>query len=295
VVEEPGRVARADGTDLTGLDEALAEHGALHLTGLGLRTAAHLAALRDALGWRPVAPAEPIAPRRHLGDGVWTLPEWPAEREQCLHHEGAYAPELPRALLLGCVEPARDGGRLLLADTRRVLAALPPALTDRFATSGWQLVRTFRPHFGMPWAVAFGTGDRPEVDRICAERGIAADWEPDGVLRTSRRRPAVVTHPGTGERCWVNDVAFLSRWSVEPAERRLLMSAFGERGLPFDTASGDGARLAEADYDAILDAYGQETVRLGWRAGDVVVLDNLLTAHGREPYAGGWDVVASIS
>ena len=48
--------------------------------------------------------------------------------------------------------------------------------------------------------------------------------------------------------------------------------------------------LAEADYDAILDAYGRDG-RLGWRAGDVVVLDNLLSAHGREPYAGGWDVV----
>jgi alpha-ketoglutarate-dependent taurine dioxygenase len=38
--------------------------------------------------------------------------------------------------------------------------------------------------------------------------------------------------------------------------------------------------------DALRDAYLQEQVAFEWRAGDVLVLDNMLTAHARAPFAG---------
>jgi alpha-ketoglutarate-dependent taurine dioxygenase len=275
------------------LDEALRLYGAIHVIGLAVAAAIELAAIRDALGRAPVAPVEPFAARADLGHGVWSPPEWGADREQCLHHEEAYGLGFPALLLLACLAPARSGGQLLLGDTRAALAALPRDLANRFRAEGWRLERTFRPHFGLPWATAFGTSDRAAVERACAERLIACDWQPDGVLHLSRRRSAVVTHPVTGDECWFNDVGFFSGWAVDAAERKLLVSAFGERGLPFDARFGDGRSLPETDYRAILNAYEMVLVRVPWRAGDLVLVDNLLTAHGREPYAGSWDVAVA--
>jgi alpha-ketoglutarate-dependent taurine dioxygenase len=300
-----GRAATVDcsgGPDAAGwaavhrheLAEALRLHGALHVTGLAVATAADLAAIRDALGGAlGGAPVEPFAARVDLGHGVWSPPEWAADREQCLHHEEAYGLSFPALLLLACLAPARSGGQLLLGDTRAVLAALPADLADRFRVAGWRLERTFRPHFGLPLAAAFGTSDRAAVERACAERLIACEWQPDGVLHLSRRRSAVVTHPVTGDECWFNDVGFFSGWAVDAAERKLLVSAFGQRGLPFDAGFGDGRALPEADYRAILTAYEKALVRVPWQAGDLVLVDNLLTAHGREPYTGSWDVAVA--
>ena len=275
------------------LDAALRRHGALHLRGLSVAAPAELAAFRDALGRAPVQPVEPFAARTDLGHGVWSTPEWGADREQCLHHEEAYSLTFPSLLLFAYLTPAQSGGQLLLGDTRAALAALPGELADRFRAEGWRLERTFRPHFGLQLAAVFPTADPSAVKLACEQRLISDEWQPDGVLHTTRRRPAIVTHPVTGEECWFNDVGFFSAWAVDPAERALLVSAFGRHGLPFDACFGDGQHLTEADHHAILKAYEGVQVRAPWQAGDVVMVDNLLTAHGREPYTGSWEVAVA--
>ena len=276
------------------LDELLRSHGAILLRGLGVTTAADLAAARDAMDAMPVHPAEDFAPRTDLGYGVYTTPSWPADREMCLHHERSYAVDHPRLLLMTCLRSPERGGATLLADTRAVLAALPSELVERFRAQGWLLTRNFRPYFGLPWSAAFGVQGPAEVERICAERDIHAAWLRDGTLHTTQRRQAVVTHPLTGEQCWFNQVAFFSQWSLDAEERGLLLNTFGEHGIPFSTASGDGAPLTREEFRAILDAYDAALRRLVWRPGDLLVVDNVLAAHGREPHVGDREIAIAM-
>jgi alpha-ketoglutarate-dependent taurine dioxygenase len=264
----------------------LLRHGAVLLSGVGVTTAADVAAARDALGLGPVGTAEDFAPREDLGHGVHSAPAWPADREMCLHHERSQATDHPRLLLMACLRRPQEGGATLLADTRAVLAALPPPLAARFRDHGWLLTRNFRPHFGLPWSAAFGVTSPAEVERLCAQRDIRAEWLRDGTLHTTQRRPAVVQHPDTGEACWFNQVAFFNRWSLGAQERDLLLGTFGEHGIPFDTACGDGTPLSPEEFQSILDAYDSALRRVTWQAGDLLLVDNVLTAHGREPHTG---------
>jgi alpha-ketoglutarate-dependent taurine dioxygenase len=268
------------------LAKLLPEHGAVLISGLSLSSAADLAGVRQALGYRPARPREHFAERHELADGVWSPPSWPADREQCLHHEGCYGVDFPRVLLMTCLVPPQAGGELLLGDTRQVLARVPPPLRERFRAEGWRFERNFRPHFGLQWPAAFGVATPADAERFCAERLIGCAWRPDGVLHVAQRRPAVVRHPETGHECWFNDVAFFSQWSVDAEERRVLLAAFGPAGLPFSTAFGGGDPLSEPDWRALLDAYEAVMCRVPWRPGDLVVIDNVLTAHGRTPYSG---------
>jgi hypothetical protein len=167
-----------------------------------------------------------------------------------------------------------------------VLDRLPAGLVDRFRRQGWLLRRNFRPHFGLSREAAYGTADRAELDRRLAAARIGVRWREDGVLHTMQRRPAVLRHPGTGEDCWVNQLAFFSGWSVDRAEREVLLAAFGPDGIPFTTAHGDGEPLSEADFRTVLDAYDEVAVEVPVRTGDLLLVDNLLTAHGRRPYTG---------
>lgn len=284
---DPLRWARAHRQELSGLVLA---HGAMLVRGLGLTAAADLAEIRAGLGYRQAPTRERFAERTELAAGVYSAPEWAANREQCLHHEQGYSISFPRVLLMACLAAADTGGALLTGDTRAALGHLPPRLAERFRGEGWLLERNFRQHFGLQWPAAFGVRTPEEAERFCAEHLMSCAWQPDGVLHAIQRRSAIIHHPVTGQACWFNDIAFFSRWSVAEEERQVLLSAFGPRGLPFDTRFGGGDPITEEDWRALLDAYDAVLCRVRWRAGDLVLVDNILCAHGREQYSGRWEV-----
>ena len=297
-VLEPGAVTGAPewvAANRERLLAAVAEQGAVLVRGLPVAEAAALAGVRDALGLAPAGLAEEFAAREDLGGGVHLAADWPGDREMCLHHERSYGVDFPRLVLMACLCPPVCGGATMLADTAAVLRELPDGLVGRFRAEGWRLVRNFRPHFGLPWSVAFRTGTPEEVERLCADRMIGCEWLHDGTLHTVQRRSAVVRHPLTGQECWFNQIAFFSQWSVDPVEREILLSAFGPDGIPFNTAFGNGDPLGEQDVRAILDAYDRTVRRVHWQAGDLLVLDNIRTAHGRDPFAGARQIAVALA
>jgi len=48
--------------------------------------------------------------------------------------------------------------------------------------------------------------------------------------------------------------------------------------------------VTEEDYLALRDLFEARKIAFAWRAGDVMLLDNKLTAHGRHAYTGERDV-----
>jgi hypothetical protein len=95
-----------------------------------------------------------------------------------------------------------------------------------------------------------------------------------------------VSHPVTGEDCWFNHAGFFNVWALVPEDREVLLAAFGEDGLPLNTFAGDGSALSQAEVHQIEEAYDAISRPVHWQAGDVLLLDNILTAHGRRPYTG---------
>jgi hypothetical protein len=273
----------------------LVRHGGVLVTGLGVHGPRQLAAARQALGSRPATTVEDFAERLAFGDGVYTAPEWGAEREMCMHHELAHGIEFPGLLVMACPKPPVSGGAILLGDTRAVLRELPVALVDRFRARGWNLVRNYRPYLGLSWVTAFGAVDPVEVEAICAERLTGCAWLPDGILRTVQHRSAVVHHPISGDACWFNQIAFFSQWSLPPDQRGLMLSEFGAYGMPFNTVYGDATELAEDEFTSMLEAYDRVLVRVDLRPGDLLLVDNVNTAHGRDPFTGEREVLVALA
>lgn len=182
---------------------------------------------------------------------------------------------------------------MLIGDTREVLGHLPADLLARFRACGWLLERNFRPHFGLSWSSALAVSNPDEAEKICTSRVIGVTWESDGALHITQRRSAIVRHPMTGAECWFNDVGFFSQWSVDAEERQVLLSAFGDRGIPFNARFGDGEPISEEAWRSVLDGYDAVVRRVPWRAGDLLLVDNVLCAHGREPYTGDWELAVA--
>jgi len=272
----------------------VAEHGSLLVRGLGLADAAGAGSVFRHLGELMIE-TEAFSPRQRYSERVYSSSKWPPNQPMCMHHELSYAIEPPRLMLFACLGAATKGGATPVADASAVLDALPSGLVERFEREGWVLVRNYNGEIGATLEEAFGTDDRRAIERYCGANAIEFEWRDGGALRTRQRRRAVVLHPPTGRRCWFNQVAFLNEWTMAPELREYLVDVYGEDGLPFNTRFGNGDPIGPDIVQAINQAYDANTVREPWQAGDLLLVDNVRTAHAREPFEGPREVVVALA
>ncbi|MDT0573147.1 TauD/TfdA family dioxygenase [Streptomyces sp. DSM 3412] len=277
------------------LRAAVAEHGSLLVRGLGLSDAAEVGAVFHEMAATLTTEKEAFAPRRTYADGVYSSTAWPPNQPMCMHHESSYALEFPGLMLFACLEAAERGGETGVADAEAVLAALPAELTERFEREGWLLTRSYNDEIGASVAEAFGTADRTVVEAYCRAHSVEFAWQPDGSLHTRQRRAAVLRHPVTGRRCWFNQIAFLSEWTMDPEVREYLVDLYGADGLPFNTRYGGGDPIGADVVSTLNEVYERHTVRTPWRPGDLLLVDNIRCAHSREPFEGTREVLVGLA
>jgi alpha-ketoglutarate-dependent taurine dioxygenase len=269
------------------LRAVVAEQGCVLIRGLGLRDATGTGAVFRRLADSLLTEKEAFAPRQPYPGEVYSATPWPPNQQMCMHHELSYRLEFPGLMMFACLSPAASGGATGLADSPAVLGALPAGLVQRFDREGWILDRTYHDDFGASCEEAFGTGDRGAVESYCRANAIEFEWQPGGILRTRQRRSAVVRHPVTGQRCWFNQIAFLNERTIDPEVREYLVDLYGEDGLPFTTRFGNGDPIGEDIVQLINETCEANTVRVSWQAGDLLLVDNVRTAHSRDAFAGG--------
>ncbi|WP_405413096.1 TauD/TfdA family dioxygenase [Streptomyces decoyicus] len=277
------------------LRAVVAEYGSVVVRGLGMRDPAEAGTVLQGLGVAPVTEREAFAARQTYSEGVYSSSKWPPTQPMCMHHELSYTLEFPGLMLFACLGAPTEGGATAVADSTAVLDALPPALTERFEREGWLLTRSYNEEIGASLEQAFGTGDRDAIEQYCRAHAIECTWQPDGTLRTRQRRSAVVRHPVSGRRCWFNQIAFLNEWTMAPEVREYLIDEYGPDGLPFNTRYGNGDPVTEDVVQLLNEVYEAHTARRPWEAGDLLLIDNVRTAHSREPFEGPRDVVVALA
>jgi alpha-ketoglutarate-dependent taurine dioxygenase len=294
-VEATGDAPRWAAEHRDALRAVVAEHGSVLVRGLGLGDAAEIGAVFQPLATGLMIEMEAFAPRRTYSDGVYSSTKWPPNQPMCMHHELSYKLEFPGLMMFACLTAPAEGGATAVADSPTVLDALPTELVERFEREGWLLTRSYNDEIGASVAEAFGTDDRGAVESYCRANAIEFEWQPDGGLRTRQRRSAVVRHPVTGQRCWFNQIPFLNEWTMAPEVREYLVDVYGADGLPFNTRVGNGDPIDEDVVQLINDVYDAHTAREPWQAGDLMLVDNVRTAHSREPFDGPREVVVAMA
>lgn len=273
----------------------VAEHGSVLVRGLEASDASRIGTVFRRLANDLLTEKEAFAPRQAYSEGVYSSTKWPANQQMCMHHELSYRLQFPGLMLFACLQAPTQGGATAVADSAAVLHSLPVELVQRFERYGWLLTRTYNDEIGASYAEAFGTDDRSAIESYCRANAIAFEWQPDDGLRTRQRRSAVIRHPVTGERCWFNQIAFLNEWTLAPEIREYLVDVYGADGLPFNTWYGNGEPITEDVVQLLNEVYEANTAREPWQPGDLMLVDNVRTAHSREPYSGPREVVVALA
>jgi alpha-ketoglutarate-dependent taurine dioxygenase len=235
------------------------------------------------------------SPRTQVQGHIYTSTDYPAAHSIFPHNEHAYAPVFPLRIYFHCVTPARQGGATPIGDTRQVLQRIDPLICQRFMDKKVLYIRNYGDGFGLPWQTVFQTTDKASVEAYCRSVGITVEWKDGDRLRTRHVGPAVVRHPRTGEQVWFNHATFFHVSTLEPSVRQALLAAFADEDLPQQTYYGDGTPIEPDVLAALRDAYQQAMVVFPWQSGDVLLLDNMLAVHGRQPFVGPRQVVVGMA
>lgn len=273
----------------------LEQDGVLLLRDLDILSSGQFAAVAASLfGDQLLSYSNRSTPRTELKGRVYTSTEYPKEESIPQHNENAYSHEWPMKIAFLCLVAAEQGGATPVADSRAVYKRIPAAIREKFERKGVMYVRNYS-SVGLPWQEVFQVQTREEVDAYCLSHGIRARWLRDDLLRTEQVCPAVATHPHTGAPVWFNQAHLFHVSNHTPANREALLRTFGEDQLPRNAYYGDGEPLEDEVLDVIRSVYEGEKIAFEWRSGDLVLLDNMLYSHGRDPYDGPRKVLVAMA
>jgi alpha-ketoglutarate-dependent taurine dioxygenase len=275
--------------------QQLLRYGAVLFRNFGCASAAEFEQVCATLSRELLEYRERSSPRSHVGGRVYSSTDYPADQAIFPHNEHSYSRTFPLRLYFFCETPAARGGETPIADTRKIFRRIDPQIRARFAEKGWMYVRNFGDGFGLSWQTVFQTEDKAAVEQYCRAAEIAVEWKPGNRLRTRQVRDAVTTHPLTGEPVWFNHATFFHVSTLGPGIRRTLLEEFSEEDLPNNSYYGDGSPIEPEVLEHLRDAYTQETISFPWRQGDILLIDNMLTAHARAPFDGPRKVLVTMA
>lgn len=277
------------------LASLLLSYGAVYFRGFNSISVTDFERFIWAISGEPLEYGEPTSPRSQVSGRIYTSTDYPASQSIFLHNENSYASTWPMKLFFFCLTAAQDGGETVIADSRRIFNRIDPRIRERFAEKKILYVRNYGDGMGLSWQAVFQTRDKATVEEFCRTSGYEVAWKSGDRLTTRRIGQAVASHPRTGEMVWFNHGAFFHTSTLEPTLREVLLASVSEDDLPYNTYYGDGSPIEPTVLDEIREAYRQEQVAPPWHAQGVLMLDNMLTAHGRAPFVGQRRVLVGMA
>lgn len=267
------------------LNQRLSNHGALLFRGFAINTAKDFEQAAEAICPELFGEYGDL-PRTGVSDKVYGSTPYPEDKAILFHNESSHLQQWPMKIWFCCLQPARQGGATPIVDCRKIYQALSPEIRDCLEQKQLMYVRNYIKGLDVNWQDFFHTSDRSVVEQRCQAAGIEWEWLEDDGLQTRQIRPALARHPHTGEWVVFNQLQLHHLSYLDNPTQQSLLSLFGEDRLPRQVYYGDGSPIEPAVLNALQTAYIEAEQVFTWQQGDILMLDNMLMAHGRHSYIG---------
>ncbi|GAA0890328.1 TauD/TfdA family dioxygenase [Fulvivirga kasyanovii] len=230
------------------------------------------------------------SPRHSVLGNIYTSTDHPSDQVIHMHTESSYATKWAKRICFYSNVPPAEGGETPIADVRKVLGSINPEVVDKFERKGVKYVRNIMPGVGMSWKEVYQVEDKSELIKILNECGMEYTWVDEDHLRLEWVRPAFQFHKESNQKVWFNHAFFYSKYLLD----EIILEVIPEEDLPFSTYYGDGDDIEKEVIEEIKMAYSKHMILNKWEKDDVLLLDNMLFAHGRMPFKGDREILVAM-
>lgn len=250
------------------------------------------------------------SPRTIVSEGIYTSTEAPPWLKIPLHNELSFVKNYPRHIYFYCHTAPQDRGETIIADSRKIYQCMDPEIRKIFIDKKIKYVSCYYYKSKLmewvnrlqpshkSWLQVFETGNKEEVEKLCRTNEFAFQWNQNDWIQISQIRPAVIKHPQTEENVWFNQAhlydfnpKLLGLWRYLGAKLLYCRKHMRLHEVFF----ADGSPIPRQYIYHVLDVLDQNTISYPWQKGDVLVLDNVLSKHGRAPFTGKRRVLTAMT
>ena len=256
-----------------------------------------------------------VTKRPRVDQNLFLTTVIPSENAIQLHHEMSYLDSFPKKIFFYSNVPSEHGGATPVTFSRRIKKDFDPELFNEFKRRGVCYIRNYYGQVQDSWKIllswqkAFEVKSKAELASVAQNLGFDYEWIGDD-LRTRNIRRATTVHPVTKEEFLFTHAAILHSYSEDGAPNPYKRS--GTSGIdlaeteiinkmpqmqqPYLAAWGDTQEVISGEIiEHLFSIYNKNKVSLNWRAGDLMMIDNVLAAHGRDPFIGDRETFALLS
>ncbi|TXT15534.1 hypothetical protein VHUM_00037 [Vanrija humicola] len=278
------------------LTKLLASHGTLLFRGLPINNATEFSRFAHAFGWRPHEIIGIVVDRPLLAPNVAPANESPKEVEIYNHNESPQVPHAPEYIFFYGHKVPEIGGETPISSSlelfQRAQAEIPEFI-EKITQEGIlsRVVYKVDAQYagGSTLRQAFGKeiedGDDAPTRRAKIEKQLQRyargehttwEWKDDATLEVTHRLPVVRTQPSTGLPTLFTGLAAYYRRLKQNWDNKAVAVQY----------YGDGTEISKEHLAKLEEITDDIRVLHKWHRGDVLVYDNIISQHGRQPWGG---------
>ncbi len=208
----------------------------------------------------------------------------------------SYSNAYPRILFFFCSIAPEVGGETPIVDGRVLFKKTDKALIERFKNKKVKYIMNLCNKYGMgrSWQQAFETEDKEKVEEFLKNSAKKYIWKSDGSLRIEEIVDPIIEHPITKELVFFCQAPQWHPISLDEKTRDAMYGIMSEQDFYHFVSFGDDSLISEDDLKQITDLAEQEQVKFPWQQGDILMVDNILSLHAREPFSGPRKILVSM-
>jgi len=237
------------------------------------------------------------SPREKVGGRVYTSTSFPSSEDISMHNEMSYTNNYPRFIFFYCEIKPEVGGETPIADAREILKKLPPEIVEKFQTKKLKYIMNLHDGFGLgkSWKEAYQVSTVEEVEKLLDRPNVSYQWKENGLLQVEEIVNPVINHPETGDALFFSQA---DQWHPSGLKEEVLSSLreiMSEDDFYHHCRYGDDSAIAAEDLKIIKEVVDAQRVFFTWEKGDLLMLDNIISLHGRSPFSGKRSILVAMS
>ncbi|MEQ8474595.1 TauD/TfdA family dioxygenase [Fulvivirga sp.] len=280
------------------IEKELLQFGALKFIGVEINSTEDFEKITGSISNKFLNYIDGTSPRTKVSGNIYTSTEYDASQKITMHNELSYSAKWPRKLFFSCITPAESGGETLLADSRLILQNMKEEIAESIEENGIVYLRNLHAGkgLGMSWKNAFETESKEQVEAHCRDLNIDFEWRANDSLRLKQKSKGIISHWKTGEKIWFNQVDQFHPIQLGKEVYEAMAAIYDSpEDFPTYVTYGNGEPIPVDTIEKILQCIEEVTVAPKWNRNELLIVDNEMVSHGRNPYTGQRRVIVSMS